>query len=536
MRAPVESRAVFVSLRCYERLLALYPERHRREYGFPMSQLFGDQCRDAWRESRSWGLITLWLRVLPDLVKTSVLEHLSAMKARKSMIEKISEITNVNPAPLRTFFTVFLVVFLLVFGTSAIVTFLLPESFRSTVRLKVERNAATSAGQSESPTAASGYDPYFFQTEFEVIQSGAVLGQVIERLDLNAKWGKRYAGGEKLKTAETMASLKGRMELRAIRNTSLVEINVYGEDRNETATIANAIAEAYRDHRLNQQFELAKRGLASLQNQFDEQERKVREAQEQVNQLRKELSISELDATGNSPAPTLEAETVRQMQGQLIAFDAQLVKEETQLKEFKKLTPDQRRDALQTVVGTDAAFSRLMMEQDTAEQKLVSLRNEFAAEHPTYRTAKSLAEDAAKRVNERMLGIMLGLENRVVSLRSTVNSLKDNLEKARESDIKLTERSHPYYEAKRGLEELARFRSVLNLKLASEKVGNLPKSALVEIIDRAEPALRPVRPNKPFNLFVGAVAATLLGAIVGGASAWGRFRVNRKTPSHASAV
>src|ERR1051326_6740135 len=107
MRAPVESRAVFVSLRCYERLLALYPERHRREYGFPMSQLFGDQCRDAWRESRSWGLITLWLRVLPDLVKTSVLEHLSAMKARKSMIEKISEITNVNPAPLRTFFTVF---------------------------------------------------------------------------------------------------------------------------------------------------------------------------------------------------------------------------------------------------------------------------------------------------------------------------------------------------------------------------------------------------------------------------------------------
>ncbi len=220
MRAPVESKAVFVSRRCYERLLAVYPEGHRREYGLPMAQLFRDQCRDAWRESRSWGLVTLWLRVLPDLVKTSVLEHLSAMKARKSMVEKISEITNVNPAPLRTFFTVFIAVFLLVFGTSAIVTFLLPGSFQSTVRVKVERNASTSAGQNESPAASSGYDPYFFQTEFEVIRSGVVLGNVIEALDLNAKWGKRYAGGEKLKTPETITLLKGRMDLRAVRNTS----------------------------------------------------------------------------------------------------------------------------------------------------------------------------------------------------------------------------------------------------------------------------------------------------------------------------
>ena len=33
----------------------------------------------------------------------------------------------------------------------------------------------------------------------------------------------------------------------------------------------------------------------------------------------------------------------------------------------------------------------------------------------------------------------------------------------------------------------------------------------VEIIDRAQPGLRPVRPNKPLNLAIGALAGMLFG-------------------------
>jgi uncharacterized protein involved in exopolysaccharide biosynthesis len=497
-----------------------------------MAQLFRDQCRDAWRESRSWGLVTLWLRVLPDLVKTSVLEHLAAMKGRKSMVEKISEITNVNTAPLRTFFTVFIAVFLLVFGASAIITFLLPDSFQSTVRVKVERNSSALANQNDSRTTYSGYDPYFLQTEFEVIQSEVVLRKVVEQLDLNTAWGKKFAAGEKLKTSETIRLLKGRMELRQVRNTSLVAISVFSEDPREAASLANTIAEVYREHRLNQQSSLANQNIMALKKQFDEQEQKVREGQKQVDQLRKELNISDLNAAGNAPAPTLEAETVRLLQGQLITSEAERDKEETQFMELQKLTSEQRRDALQTVVGTDDTFSKLVNERNASEQKLVSLQSDFAPDHPAYRVARLVADDAAKRVIERMDGVMLGLSTRVKTLRSATDKLKTKLEETRAMDIKLAEGSRPYYEAKRRLEELTRFQTLLNLKLASEKIDmNLPKSTLVETIDRAEPALRPVRPNKPLNLFVGAVVGTLLGTMAGGAVAWGRFRVRPKTPS-----
>jgi len=81
-RAPTgpDSKALALSGRLFQRLLAAYPKAHRREYGQAMAQLFRDQCRDAWRASRGWGLTALWLCVIPDLVKTSVLEHISTLK------------------------------------------------------------------------------------------------------------------------------------------------------------------------------------------------------------------------------------------------------------------------------------------------------------------------------------------------------------------------------------------------------------------------------------------------------------------------
>src|SRR5262249_49462534 len=113
--------------------------------------------------------------------------------------------------------TVILAVFLLVVITATLVTFILPESYSSTARIKIERDVSDVQGFTEGPRSG-GYDPYFIQTEFEVMQSQIILSNVIQDLDLNKEWGKKYAGGDPLKTTETMAVLKGRMDLRPVRN------------------------------------------------------------------------------------------------------------------------------------------------------------------------------------------------------------------------------------------------------------------------------------------------------------------------------
>lgn len=237
------------SQKFYALLLRAYPCRHREEYGACMARLFRDQCRDAWDESGGWGLVGLWLRVLPDLVKTSIIERLAALNERKSMTDKMAALTQPRTVFLKVFVTVFLIVVLL----SVLVTFLLPESYASTARIKVEADQSSVS-----------YDPYFLQTQFEIMQSELVLVPVIEKLNLNDLWGKKYFAGQTLKTYETFKILKGRTALAPVRGTKLIAITVYSEDRKENAQIANAISESYQNYRLKLQAELAAKKAEAL--------------------------------------------------------------------------------------------------------------------------------------------------------------------------------------------------------------------------------------------------------------------------------
>src|SRR5215471_18887221 len=97
--------------------------------------------------------------------------------------------------------TVILAVFLLVVITATVVTFILPESYSSSARIKIERDTPD-ISFSDPQNAVRNYDPYFIQTEFEVIQSEIILSNVIADLHLNEKWGEKLFNGQKLKTHE----------------------------------------------------------------------------------------------------------------------------------------------------------------------------------------------------------------------------------------------------------------------------------------------------------------------------------------------
>src|SRR2546422_1373988 len=66
--------------------------------------------------------------------------------------------------------TVILAVFLLVALTTTLVTFILPESYSSTVRIAIEKEAGDIAPLDGQRTTA-GDDPYWIQDQYEKIQS-----------------------------------------------------------------------------------------------------------------------------------------------------------------------------------------------------------------------------------------------------------------------------------------------------------------------------------------------------------------------------
>ena len=406
--------------------------------------------------------------------------------------------------------TVILAVFLLVVITATLVTFILPESYASTTRIRVDRDVTDIRGFVD-PMSNSGYDPYFIQTEFEVMQSELILSNVVQDLNLQVEWGKKYAGGERLKTGEAISMLKGRMDLRPVRNTSLIEIRVFSESADEAARIANAIAETYRDYRLSQSRELAMGGIRVLEERFEEQEKKVKAAQQEVDELRKKLEISEADAAGTQPGPLIEAETLRRLEGMRIEKEALYLQEEKLVQQLKATPPEHLKMVLPTAV-TDPQLSELLQQLNFAEQERIMLKKDLTDDHPSVLTTTRRIQDLERKISERTDGIIKGLEVRVAAIKEAWDSLKTNVANAKLVDIEKAERSRPYFEAKQRLEEVIRFRSILNMKLASEKIDvAIARSKMVEIVDRATPSVKPVRPNKPLNIVLGVVIGLIVG-------------------------
>ncbi len=77
------------SRKIYSAFLALYPHEHRSEYGESMRQVFTDQCRSAYAQKGVLGLLALWLRTLPDLGYTALLEHLTSPSATWGLLEPV---------------------------------------------------------------------------------------------------------------------------------------------------------------------------------------------------------------------------------------------------------------------------------------------------------------------------------------------------------------------------------------------------------------------------------------------------------------
>jgi capsular polysaccharide biosynthesis protein len=122
------------------------------------------------------------------------------------------------------FARVFIPIFLLVFISSIVVTFILPESYASTAHVAVK---------TDPPSAC------------KVISSEDVLKPVIDALNLNLVWGKKYNSGNPLNQAETLKLLKSRLEVIPDRGAGVVDIRMFSEDKIEAAQIANAVADAY---------------------------------------------------------------------------------------------------------------------------------------------------------------------------------------------------------------------------------------------------------------------------------------------------
>ena len=176
-----------------------------------------------------------------------------------------------------------------------------PVQYQATVRIETHPDAADIPANGQ----VMKYDPYFDDPsfDFEVIQSPAVLGKVATSLNLNVVWDKKFGGGGTLTTNEVIAILKNHLHLAIERNTKLTEISFTSSDPNEAARIANAIAKAYQDYRSDMRRQMTLKGIETLQQLYQDEEKKIQIQQTNVDLLREKYKINKDDEAGFGLSP-----------------------------------------------------------------------------------------------------------------------------------------------------------------------------------------------------------------------------------------
>ena len=409
---------------------------------------------------------------------------------------------------IRVRFVTILLVFLLTAVTTTVVTFLLPETYMSLSRISIEKDTSDIApllGMQSGPTA---FDPYFIQTEFEKIQSQKVLDKVVSKCGLTEEW-KRLNGGKSLTEIEARKILEKMIDIRQFRNTSIIELRAYDRKPQWAQTIAQALAKEYQDHRKNLQEERVKKGILVLNGRLKKINEEISVMQTNVDELRTQEGIS--DAAGDESYSIIEPEIVRRYESGLIDARGIHTTQSTLLEGLRAQSDEELRASILTA-HPDAQLDVLIRELHTGQQTLANLGVDLGDEHPRIKGLKVVVATLEGQIDDRIRGILAGLELRVNSTKAQVEQLQRDVADAKKRESDMREKGREYFDSKRELSNTTRIRDTILLRVMQEEVDlALPKESTVEITDDADLPIKAVRPNIPLNIALGVVVGLVLG-------------------------
>ena len=409
---------------------------------------------------------------------------------------------------IRVRFVTILLVFLLTAVTTTVVTFLLPETYMSLSRISIEKDTSDIApllGMQSGPTV---FDPYFIQTEFEKIQSQKVLDKVVSKCGLTEEW-KRLNGGKSLTEIEARKILEKAIDIRQFRNTSIIELRAYDRKPQWAQTIAQALAKEYQNHRKDMQEERVKKGILVLNSRLKKINEQISLMQANVDELRTQEGIS--DAAGDESYSIIEPEIVRRYESGLIDARGIHTTQSTLLEGLRAQSDEELRASILTA-HPDAQLDVLIRELHTGQQTLANQSVDLGDEHPRIKGLKVVVATLEGQIDDRIRGILAGLELRVNSTKAQVEQLQRDVADAKKRESDMREKGREYFDAKRELSNTTRIRDTIALRVMQEEVDlALPKESTVEITDDADLPIKAVRPNIPLNIALGVVVGLLLG-------------------------
>lgn len=378
-----------------------------------------------------------------------------------------------------------------------------PKIFRASARIKL-----TEWIQSKDLRNPTDLAPVYAECDF--LRSDAMLNQVITNLGLIQLWDNRYHPPVSSNLDLTRARLKSKLSIRPSLNSSIINITVTSEDRDETAKIANELAQLYLNFRQTSHQDLVRDKLSSLKQEWDAQSEKIRTAQAALDKA--VINVMRENATNETKY--YDPASFGVLQSQRVDVESNYVSLSRQLAELKKMDPQARTEVLSTDPD-ETTINTLTHDLSKAKSDLLHARLNYADDSQQVKEAAVTADTLGQRLTNAVTDTMAGKETQVAKLKTQLSDLDSQLKHANTNAPPQTPTSTEYNQAKAELIKLHKERDDLEKKMNDQDSEQAirPKDLTANLIDSAEIPSQPIVPDR--HVALGAIAVGGIVMIIG---------------------
>jgi polysaccharide biosynthesis transport protein len=402
-------------------------------------------------------------------------------------------------------------VFLLVFGTAAVVSYFAPREYSSftTIELQPDMTSVRIFDTQAQAINNPAYDPKFVPTQFQIITRKGVLYPVIEQLDLQKKWG---INGGTVPKEVAYNKLKKMLSLEEVRNTNLIQITVFSVDPAEAALLANTIAQVYMDQRIGERQRIVAKGLEQLQDEVRKKEKEVNEAYAEASQLRTENGIVDPNPDGLDGSTRVEDSSVLANQAKVDQTQSEVATLRSRVQQLEGLKRGDLMRAAGLLNLNDPIIEQKLPIYQTAQAEKARLLNSGLGEnHPDVKALQAQMDVLEQQLSQQLDSILKGLETQLEIAQNSLKAMQENLASTQDQQQQKKTASVQYLDAKYRYIQERKLLEGAKTRLNTESMESAMPQQSAAIRDAAEPAQFPSRPRIVLNLVLSACAGMILG-------------------------
>lgn len=421
---------------------------------------------------------------------------------------------------LRSRWKTILLVFLLVFVSSAVITKMMTPKYMSgmTFEIKQPRDLINVAvGGEGNPIAAMGDSAAYMQTQFEILVSQQNLIAVANKLDLPNEW----------QVDETTASgiLMGMIRVMPRKNTNLVDISVTSNDPRVSQQVCQAVVDCYKELREEKENgvinEAINKRYEVLRSRQDELERKADVVRQYIRSGKYIQGMWNDNGHGVPISTGAEEQSLQQLNNSKLAMETEIAQMTVHISKLQDLKDAEllsyvTRTGLLTAESYCSAKVRELNNRYTEEEtsRAQMLLSGYGARHPNV----VRLDEQHKTTREQLYAELVGMRDAMVDQLDVKKSeLQDVEQRYAQARDNLRDKTLEDQKVKNALQEYAsekaRYDKLENDYIADKMRLMAPRTSL-EVYSRPGLPGAPSSPNYRLNLIVGAVIGLLAGIVV----------------------